>query len=288
MKNRILKSILLAAIISFGMVSCTDDDKLPVDFDELNVSGQPFAIETAADGLTSINKIDITNPSYSGFSKSYQLYSFDGGLDVTKVEVYVEFIGVNTTADEGKLLEIQSSAFDMTDGVPGFTINFVWSDVLTLLGLTLDDLEGGDNFFFRLAMTNSEGVWSYVSNNFDNQSADNTIISPVVCLNAPVPGDWELSMTDLWGDGWNGGQITVNIDGATSTYAAVGGGQTEIINIPDGTAIFTFTYSSGDWEGENLYTLTDPNGVVVLDEGVGDWSFSNGPTVGELLNACPD
>ena len=40
--------------------------------------------------------------------------------------------------------------------------------------------------------------------------------------------------------------------------------------------------------GENLYTLTDPNGVVVLEDGVGDWSRDNGPAEGEQFNKCED
>ena len=82
------------------------------------------------------------------------------------------------------------------------------------------------------------------------------------------------------------GNIVVSLDGEQTTYFADGVGQTEIITIAAGTSEFTFTYTAGSWEGENLYILTDPNGVVVLDEGVGDWSFENGPREGELLNVC--
>jgi hypothetical protein len=53
-----------------------------------------------------------------------------------------------------------------------------------------------------------------------------------------------------------------------------------------GTTRFLFTYSAGDWEGENLYTLTDPNGVIVLQDGVGDGNRNDGPATGEQFNTC--
>lgn len=288
MKHKIIKTILALSAVCIAFYSCKDDDTLPVDYDDLNVTGVPFASETATNGLSSINKIDIAPAILSGFSKDYQINSLSGGRDVTQVDFYVSFVGQNTSADEALFATVQSSSFNTENTLPQFSMNFVWSEILTTLGLTLDDLEGGDNFNFRLALTNANGTYSDVSSNFDNQSADHTFVSPVVCLVAPESGDWLLDMTDLFGDGWNGGAITVNIDGVTSTFAASGSASSETITIPPGTAIFTFTYSSGDWEGENLYTLTNPSGVVVLDEGVGDFSRTNGPTEGELLNACPD
>ena len=283
MKN-IFKIFICTLLISF--IGCSDDDKLPVDFDELNVSGQPFAIEVASEGLSDIN---LLNPEGSLFSKTYQFDSQQDGQDVTLFEIYVNATRLSETlATEVLYLSVPSSEFNQDNEFPQSTVDFAASDILQLLGLTTSDLQGGDQVNFRIALTNANGTFSDVSANFDNQSADHRFISNVICLNTPVPGDWVLDMTDLYGDGWNGGQITVNIQGETSTYAAEGSGSTETITVPEGTTIFTFTYSAGSWEGENLYTLTDPNGVVVLDEGVGDFSFTNGPREGELLNACPE
>lgn len=288
MRHKLLKTILALSTTCLVLYSCKDDDTLPIDFDELTKTGLPFATQTGEEGLASINKIDITPTILSGFSKTYELNSLESGKDVTKVDFYVSFTGQNTTVQEALYKTVQSSEFDTSGSLPKFTISFPWSDALTTLGLTLDDLEGGDNFKFRLALTNANGTFSDVSSNFDNQSADHIFVSPVVCLIAPVPGDWILNMTDIFGDGWNGGKISVNIDGVVSDFSASGSNTTTTINIPTGTAIFTFTYSSGNWEGENLYTLTNPDGTVVLNEGVGDGSAGNGPRVGELLNACPN
>ena len=77
----------------------------------------------------------------------------------------------------------------------------------------------------------------------------------------------DFKMTDVYGDGWNGAKIVVSIDGDVTEYSCTGPSVTETINIPEGTSRLLFTYVPGDWEGENLYTFTDPNGTVILKDG---------------------
>tara|TARA_B100000767_G_C19600451_1_gene465403 strand:- start:374 stop:760 length:387 start_codon:yes stop_codon:yes gene_type:complete len=69
-------------------------------------------------------------------------------------------------------------------------------------------------------------------------------------------------------------------------YTCTGASTVETITIPVGTSRLLFTYNAGEWEGENLYTLTDPNGVVILNYGTGDGSMTNGPATGEQYNTC--
>ena len=81
-------------------------------------------------------------------------------------------------------------------------------------------------------------------------------------------------MQDVWGDGWNGATIVVSIDG------------NETITVPAGTTRFLITYNPGDWEGENTYTLKDPGGNIIIQDGSGDGSRDNGPASGEQFNKC--
>ncbi|MGB2370348.1 MAG: hypothetical protein ACPH53_03420 [Flavobacteriaceae bacterium] len=43
---------------------------------------------------------------------------------------------------------------------------------------------------------------------------------------------------------------------------------------------------AGDWEGENTYTLKDPGGNIIIQDGSGDGSRDNGPASGEQFNKC--
>jgi len=80
---------------------------------------------------------------------------------------------------------------------------------------------------------------------------------------------YTLDMSDSYGDSWNGGFITVYIDGiASGTYFAKGSNTLDTIPIGGGSTI-ELRYTAGSYENENTYTLYDPTGTAV---------FSDGPT----------
>ena len=196
------------------------------------------------------------------------------------------------TIDEIFIENIPGSAFAIGDsGFPEHTFTNSATDMLSTLGLNASQINGGDLFILRYVLKLTDGRSFSAADTGTNvrttsHSAPFRYSSVVVCFKTPEPGDWTLDMEDLFGDGWNGGSITVSIDGVENVYTYSGKTTSETITIPPGTSRFLFTYSAGDWEGENLYTLTDPNGVIVLQDGVGDGSQTNGPATGEQFNTC--
>lgn len=90
---------------------------------------------------------------------------------------------------------------------------------------------------------------------------------------------WTLEMTDTYGDGWNGGFITVTADGASTDYACedldgeVNIPETQIVPVQIGNGSdFSITYTSGGgtgagpgWESENEYVVTAPDGTEYAD-----------------------
>lgn len=86
-----------------------------------------------------------------------------------------------------------------------------------------------------------------------------------------VPGycDYTLTMNDSWTDGWNGGFLTLYVDGvAQGDFACLAASTTVTIPVINGLS-FELEYTAGIFENENTYTLTDPSGTVI---------FSDGPT----------
>ncbi|MBL4704467.1 MAG: T9SS type A sorting domain-containing protein [Flavobacteriales bacterium] len=78
---------------------------------------------------------------------------------------------------------------------------------------------------------------------------------------------YSLVMSDSYGDGWNGGTVTVNFDGEKyGTFNAEGTGSTVTINIPNGTS-YELVYSAGLYEGENTYDFDDPLGTTLFSDG---------------------
>jgi hypothetical protein len=79
--------------------------------------------------------------------------------------------------------------------------------------------------------------------------------------------DYTLSMHDTYGDGWNGGTLTIYVNGAEAgVYSAVGTGSTITLNICNGDAI-DLEYASGDWEEENSYELFDAGFNLLYSDG---------------------
>lgn len=300
MKSNFLKSMIY--VVALGMItfSCsTDTDKLPVDFDALNVSGGAFATEVAAEGSTDVNKSD---PASSAFSKTYQMVTPKEGKDVSKIELFASFAGTNVNAAEVLYATVNSDAFDNSSaGYPeaGFTV--AGDALLSSLGLSPAQLEGGDAFNYRIAVTNADGTFSDVSANFDNQSADHTFSSTVVCLPPIIPaGDYVVDMVDTYGDGWQtttasgGDPITVTLNTGevlevgmctiyeASAFACVDGptNATDVVTMPAGITSAEW-YFPGDTYGEITFKITGPNsGNVIYDS-------PQGAAAGVLaLNLC--
>ncbi|WP_298422390.1 hypothetical protein [uncultured Kordia sp.] len=297
MKNKLLKSFLVLGAMTLAFSSCSDDETLPVQFDELINSGVPFATEITTNGSTNVNKLD---PSSSSFSKDYQLISPAGGTDITKVDVYVSLDGENITASETLLATVSASSFTTPadGGYPEVNVAFDGGSIISALGIDASALEGGDTFAYRLAVTNSQGTFSDVSSNFDNQSADHTFSSTVVCLAPPPPGVWTIDMHDSYGDGWqtignSSAPITITLDDGTvfevglctpyeaNTFDCIDESNdgTDTITIPAGTVSADWFFP-GDNYGEISFEIYAPSGNLVA-------AYTSGSAAGPIaLNLC--
>ncbi len=94
--------------------------------------------------------------------------------------------------------------------------------------------------------------------------------------------DLTINMFDSWGDGWDGGFLTVDINGTVTNYAAIGFGSSVTIPFCDGQNI-DVSYTSGSWENENSYSIIGPSGTL----------FSDGPfpvtgLVFQSTDICPE
>lgn len=292
--KKIINILILPCLIMFSLSSCEQEEKDPfykLSYDEIETGAYFRSI--VAGGTVNLNDLDNSVYNIQG-----ELVTPENGNDVESIELWVEFKDRSTDIDDDSVAStfvttVSPSALTAnSNGLLEHTFNMTIPEAMTALGLNSGQISGGDQFFFQVVINMNDGRVFDKDSTGDSIKGELYFASPfeytagVVCLVDPIPGDWTLEMTDLYGDGWNGGNIVVSLDGEQTTYYADGVGQTDIITIATGTSEFTFTYTAGSWEGENLYILTDPNGVVVLDEGVGDGSFENGPREGELLNVC--
>ena len=93
--------------------------------------------------------------------------------------------------------------------------------------------------------------------------------------------DYSIAMHDAWGDGWNGGQVVVVLDGDTTTLeppAGAGGNvatsDTTTFSVTDGAAMEIW-WVSGAWDSEVSFEIYTNLGVPVFAQAAG-------PSAGQL------
>ncbi|GAB5416598.1 MAG: hypothetical protein Crog2KO_06980 [Crocinitomicaceae bacterium] len=80
---------------------------------------------------------------------------------------------------------------------------------------------------------------------------------------------WSLDGFDSFGDGWNGGTLSITDGGvpvAGSPFAVAGASQSWSFSVTDGNTI-ELTWSSGSFDGEVTYNLLDDTGATVYSQG---------------------
>ena len=80
--------------------------------------------------------------------------------------------------------------------------------------------------------------------------------------------DYTFNLEDSWGDGWNGNNLIVTVNGVTSNFTIPGGLTANYsLSIPNGAA-FTVQFDGvGSFTNECSYEVLDASGAVVLSDG---------------------
>jgi len=288
------KTFLYSFLCIFALTTSCEFDKSPLDEDTV-AQNEGAVLTTVSTVGGTVNKL---NPAESILENTVYFNDFDENDTIESIDLYLLF--ADTTPVNNEVLEIDevfienvpASAFAVGDsGFPEHTYSLNGENMLDLVGITADVIDGGDLFILRYDLNLTDGR-SFSDVDTGTNVRTTSHVTPfrysavVVCFKVPEAGDWTLEMEDVYGDGWNGGLITVAIDGTETQYTCAGATATETITIPAGTSQLLFTYTAGDWEGENLYTLKDPSGTVILSDGIGDGNRDDGPAEGEQFNTC--
>ena len=103
-------------------------------------------------------------------------------------------------------------------------------------------------------------------------------------LLAPVTGTYRLALIDSFGDGWNGGTVTVRVNGipvlSNITLATGAGPVYHNFTANQGDAISTI-YTAGSWPAENYYAILDPSDNIIAQQG-GTWTNPGASTPGNV------
>ncbi len=89
--------------------------------------------------------------------------------------------------------------------------------------------------------------------------------------------DYTLIMNDSYGDGWNGGYLTITVNGISlGNFSAAGYGSQNTISVCNSNSI-QLNYTSGAYEEENTYSLYDASWNAIFTAGPN-------PAVGSAFN----
>lgn len=295
------KSLLAAALalVGFTFNSCDDGDA---------VVDEVFANTTSGIVLRTVNVESDELPigqSDSYFAVEVEMQDEEDGALVESLDVFVSF--KDNTVEEGEtdysaaevqVATISSSEFTIGEyGFPRATYSITLPEMLSILSVSESNLDGGDVFSIRFAANLVDGRTFSNAQNTDT-STGSFFASPfqynaiVVCPpSTPTAGTWEVTTADSYGDGWNGGVLTIVLDD-TETIEITntdGGGPYEVtveqdftFEVPDGTSTISIIYTAGAYDSEVSFSVTSANGNVVIDAG------PEPAAAVELLNYCLD
>jgi hypothetical protein len=319
---KLFKKYVVLLIASLGIITACKDDSLVI-VPEWESAVHGFA------KVTSTNKDWLYNDPNVDIDMDLKWISIDNKLTVQKIEVYVLFDEAYVDSEgnpkvashggtEGKLLtSFEGSAVPANRTALNLSVtqNAVY-DLYKTAKFDYDNGNGEVDVFTNPAKPQRNATqhfmwddaitvrWEYTTEDgrvfkkwgpsvcTEFPGANCQVGIAVVCASeifAPV-GDWKFDLQDTYGDGWQGGYISVLVNGveahkvfinsqydagSVAPYNAV----TKIISIPAGTTSLKFAWSNDDYNSECVFKITSPKGNVVANVAT--------PSAGPIkLNLC--
>lgn len=302
-KINFINKVFLAGMVGILFAACEDSDK---------VIDQIVEAETRGSILRTIevteNTIDYDVPTSTllsgGFSATVEVQDQENGNLLQSLDVYLGYS--DNTSDKGSSTigdtEVLVQSYSLSDGtigpngLPRFTYTATADEMQSALGLTGEEIFGGDAFTIRFEIVRTDGaVYSAADNSgtltgsYFNSPFEYT--STLVCGPKPTQaGTWTVDMQDAFGDGWqpttgDGGGPGIIITLSDGTVYEIGlctpyeveafpctpgdSEGTATFEVPAGqTAAATIDFQ-GDFWGEISFQIYTPAGNLVADVGTG-------------------
>lgn len=252
--KKTIKSIIGLLLLAITFVGCEDEDKNPLNLlggDEIKSPYVRIVVEE-----TIVAAGDIDTSSFNGV-----VDALDNNVASWELSVSRESGGV--ASDTIPLTMVTTFPSD---------ISIPYTEIASALGITTDEIGGGDFIRFLGKSTGTDGsVFTFenftgsITGQTEQRQSYNFIIlikcSPI--SDATVAGTWTVEMQDLYGDGWDGAVLSFEIDGISTNYTVGdGSGATHVIDVPAGTSELVISYTSGAFEEEHVFTVQTPDGDV--------------------------
>lgn len=206
------------------------------------------------------------------------------GQDVKEIDVFLSFTDNraeddpdNVSKDEALFETFEASDLDNSGEYPVLNFDFTTDEFNDFFGIDEVDYVLGGRISVRMEMVMNDGKVFTSSNANSVVSGGGFYRSPfqysmsMICQpEAPATGTWSLELQDSYGDGWNGAELLVTLDGDETSYTIDDGSSaSETFEVPNDTEVVSIVYVSGSFDGEVTFQVKAANGNTIIDAGPG-------------------
>jgi hypothetical protein len=273
--RKIINKIVLVILLVSMFNSCSNDPDNAI-YSVFDGVEHGAIIRTLERGSQNFNLFDLS----SSWDITVETQDEEFGALLSQMVVYVGYTdnkddGADNSRAEVVLNTISASEFTTSaNGLPSTTLFYTLSDMLSALGLSAGQYNGGDIFAIRLELLLTDGR-SFSAADGSGSLQGSYFQSPYVyqagmlCIPiTPFPGDYIIDMQDSWGDGWNGASIRATVDGVATDYTINNGlAGSATATVPAGTTTLLFEFISGAWDSEVTFQIYTPSGALGADLG---------------------
>lgn len=267
----------------------------PYRYTETVDDGVSLLLPFLNDGINVANKTGVNiAPTATNDEYSVEIRIDDGsdGALLNTLTIYREFIDrtvedgdPDLSQDEAVEVSYDISALPSVEGVR--TIEFTRTLLEIFNGVNFADLSVNDEFNYRFEFLTADGrIITTTTPGTENFVQINVLDCTLLNAVAPFPGEYIINFFDSFGDGWDGAQITVSIDGGSAASFTLGNGSSgnSKFTVPEGATSLVVSYVPGAFESEHSYNIADPNG----NQAAVDPGGALGPVVGTVGIAVCD
>ena len=264
MKNKLIYIVFLGVFLG-----CQEPDNVINDI--LDSVQQGAVIRTISSG----GEYNFYAPNESVFKLTFEEHDIENGALMQDVEVYLSHNG----GSEILIKTYQPNEFTTgPTGLPRADFQLSLSEAATTLGLST--YKGGDQITIRFQLNLTDGR-SFSSDDVTGSLTGSYFKSPyeynqiIKCIPIEaIPGIYTFSMSDSYGDGWQGSHIKVTVDGVVTYYGIPSPYDSDAernsilepftgndssgdatLTIPEGAKTMSFEWVSGDWPSECSYKI---------------------------------
>lgn len=218
-------------------------------------------------------------PDTSVFNLTFEEHDIENGALMQNVEVFLSHNG----GSEVLIKTYQPNEFTTgPTGLPRANFQLSLSDAVSALGLS--QIKGGDQITVRFKLNLTDGR-SFSSGDVTGSLTGSYFKSPyeynqvIKCIPLEaIPGIYTFSLSDSYGDGWQGSHVKVTVDGVVTYYGIPSPYDSDVdrnailepysgnessgkatLTIPEGAKTMSFEWIGGDWPSECSYKIIYTN-----------------------------